>query len=82
MCSTFFSFRTGSFLSITCFIYFKYAFQVHTGEKPFKCDICEVSFADRFALKRHRSVHEKYARTATNQTNSQGNLNQLYKKKN
>lgn len=52
-------------------IFLNRLFQVHTGEKPFKCDICEVSFADRFALKRHRSVHEKYGRTSS-QTNSQG----------
>lgn len=34
--------------------------KVHSGEKPFKCDICSVGFSDRFALKRHRNIHEKY----------------------
>ena len=29
----------------------------HTGETPYKCDICENSFADRSALKRHRRTH-------------------------
>lgn len=32
--------------------------------KPFKCDICSGAFADRFALKRHRNIHEKYGQTA------------------
>ena len=31
--------------------------KVHTGERPFRCDICDVGFSDRFALKRHRNVH-------------------------
>ena len=38
--------------------------QVHLGLKPFKCDICSGAFADRFALKRHRNIHEKYGQTA------------------
>lgn len=36
-------------------------FPIHElGEKPFKCEICTAAFADRFALKRHRRIHEKY----------------------
>lgn len=38
--------------------------QVHSGLKPFKCDICSAAFADRFALKRHRGIHEKYGNCA------------------
>lgn len=34
----------------------------------FRCDICEIGFSDRFALKRHRAIHEKYGQTARNQT--------------
>ena len=29
----------------------------HTGEKQYKCDICENSFADNSALKSHRRTH-------------------------
>ena len=29
----------------------------HTGETPYKCDICANLFADRSALKRHRRTH-------------------------
>lgn len=36
---------------------------MHSGEKPFKCDICTAAFADRFALKRHRGIHDKYGIT-------------------
>lgn len=32
----------------------------YIAEKPFKCDICSTAFADRFALKRHRGIHDKY----------------------
>lgn len=44
---------------------------MHSGEKPFKCDICSVGFSDRFALKRHRNIHEKYGRTKPNPPSSQ-----------
>ena len=30
---------------------------VHTGEKRFKCEICEKRFAHRFKLKNHFRVH-------------------------
>lgn len=33
----------------------------------FRCDICEIGFSDRFALKRHRAIHEKYGQTARSQ---------------
>lgn len=42
-----------------------------------RCDICEIGFSDRFALKRHRAIHEKYGQTARNQnSNSSGNAPQ------
>lgn len=43
----------------------------------FRCDICEIGFSDRFALKRHRAIHEKYGQTARNQNaNSSSNAPQ------
>lgn len=42
-----------------------------------RCDICEIGFSDRFALKRHRAIHEKYGQTARNQnTNNASNAQQ------
>ncbi|XP_033221197.1 uncharacterized protein LOC117175598 [Belonocnema kinseyi] len=42
-----------------------------------ECDICEIGFSDRFALKRHRAIHEKYGQTARNQNaNSSSNTQQ------
>ncbi|KMY91423.1 uncharacterized protein Dsimw501_GD21617, isoform C [Drosophila simulans] len=46
--------------------------KVHSGEKPYKCEICSAAFADRFALKRHRGIHQKYGQTAPRQTSSDG----------
>lgn len=43
----------------------------------FRCDICEIGFSDRFALKRHRAIHEKYGQTARNpNTNNAANAQQ------
>ena len=30
---------------------------IHTGERPFKCDICQAGFSDDGALKGHEIVH-------------------------
>lgn len=34
-----------------------------TGIKPYKCNICAGSFSDKFALKRHTNIHQKYGQT-------------------
>ena len=31
--------------------------KVHTGEKPFKCKVCEKSFSEKSSLNRHMVVH-------------------------
>ncbi|KAL2730835.1 zinc finger protein 2 isoform X1 [Vespula squamosa] len=54
----------------------KMAINKNMGHSP-KCDICEIGFSDRFALKRHRAIHEKYGQTARNQnTNNPSNAQQ------
>uniref|UniRef100_A0A182NUM6 C2H2-type domain-containing protein n=1 Tax=Anopheles dirus TaxID=7168 RepID=A0A182NUM6_9DIPT len=50
---------------------------VHSGLKPFKCDICSAAFADRFALKRHRGIHEKYGQTTPLHQNQQQGTQQV-----
>lgn len=36
---------------------------IFTGIKPYKCNICAGSFSDKFALKRHTNIHQKYGQT-------------------
>jgi hypothetical protein len=38
-------------------------FYLFPGIKPYKCNICAGSFSDKFALKRHTNIHQKYGQT-------------------
>lgn len=38
---------------------FKSHFKIHSGEKPFRCGHCELSFARSHDLKRHEKIHNK-----------------------
>ena len=31
----------------------------HTGEYPYKCDVCDQGFSDAWMVKRHMKSHEK-----------------------
>ena len=33
--------------------------RTHTGEKPFKCTICEAAFSDQSAFLRHKQIHDR-----------------------
>ena len=33
--------------------------RTHTGEKPFKCDLCELRFARNSSMKRHQRIHSE-----------------------
>lgn len=33
-------------------------YMIHTGEKPFKCEICERRFREQSDLRKHKKVHE------------------------
>ena len=38
---------------------FKSHFKIHTGDRPFKCNDCDLSFARCHDLRRHEKIHKK-----------------------
>lgn len=43
---------------------FKSHYKIHSGEKPFKCNYCELNFARCHDLRRHEKIHQPSAHIA------------------